>query len=50
VNDDAYIPIGENVNVNPEVSTMNIVQLTLVLREAKKKDDRQIELREVVPI
>src|SRR5580765_6531868 len=39
VNDDAYLPIGENVNVNPEVSTMNIVQLTLVPRESKKKED-----------
>jgi thioredoxin-like negative regulator of GroEL len=39
VEDDAYVPAGDNVNVNPEISTLNIVQLTLVPRPAKKKDD-----------
>src|SRR5712671_5108184 len=39
VDDDAYVPAGDNVNVNPEISTLNIVQLTLIPREAKKKDD-----------
>ena len=39
VDDDAYVPVGDNVNVNPEISTLNIVQLTLVPRLSKKKDD-----------
>ncbi len=39
VNDDAYVPVGENVNVNPEVSQVNFVQFTLVPRESKKKED-----------
>ncbi|MBI3474819.1 MAG: tetratricopeptide repeat protein [Acidobacteria bacterium] len=39
VDDDAYVPVGDNVNVNPEISTLNIVQLMLVPRLSKKKDD-----------
>jgi Tfp pilus assembly protein PilF len=39
VDDDAYVPIGENVNVDPTVSPLNIVPLTLVPRENKKKED-----------
>jgi tetratricopeptide (TPR) repeat protein len=39
VDDEAYVPVSEHVNVNPEISTMNIVPLTLVPRESKKKDD-----------
>jgi tetratricopeptide (TPR) repeat protein len=39
VNDDAYSPVGENVNVNPAISPMNIVQLTLIPREFKKSED-----------
>jgi len=39
VNDDAYVPVTESVNVNPEVSQVNFVQFTLVLRESKKKAD-----------
>jgi lipoprotein NlpI len=39
VNDDAYVPVAENVNVNPDVSPINIVQFTLVPREPNKKED-----------
>jgi tetratricopeptide (TPR) repeat protein len=39
VEDDAYVPVAENVNVDPDISTINIVQITLVPRESKKKDD-----------
>jgi Tfp pilus assembly protein PilF len=39
VDDDAFVPVAENVNVNPEVSQTNFVQLTLVPRESKKKED-----------
>ena len=39
VDDDAYTPVAETVNVNPEVSPVNFVQLTLVSRESKKKVD-----------
>jgi tetratricopeptide (TPR) repeat protein len=39
VNDDAYKPQSINVNVNPEFSPLNIVQLTLEPRENKKKED-----------
>jgi len=39
VNDDAYLPVGENVNVDPAVAQTNFVQFTLVPRESKKKED-----------
>jgi len=39
VNDDAYVPVAENVNVNPDISAINIVQITLVPRESPKKED-----------
>ena len=39
VNEDAYVPVAENVNVNPQVSPINFLQLTLVARESKKKED-----------
>jgi tetratricopeptide (TPR) repeat protein len=39
VNDDAYVPVGENVNVDPSAAQTNFVQFTLVPRESKKKDD-----------
>jgi tetratricopeptide (TPR) repeat protein len=39
VDEDAYSPVAENVNVNPEVSPINFLQLTLVARESKKKED-----------
>jgi tetratricopeptide (TPR) repeat protein len=39
VNDDAYVPLGENVNVNPAVAQTNFVQFTLVPRESKKQED-----------
>jgi len=39
VDEDAYAPVAENVNVNPEVSPINFLQLTLVARESKKKED-----------
>ena len=39
VDDDAYVPVAENVNVDPDISAINIVQITLVPRESKKKDD-----------
>src|ERR1700681_928688 len=38
VDDDAYEPVSETTEVNPDVSPMNIVQLTLVLRPRAKKD------------
>src|SRR5205085_10042331 len=39
VNDDAYVPVSENVNVDPAAAQTNFVQFTLVPRESKKKDD-----------
>jgi tetratricopeptide (TPR) repeat protein len=39
INDDAYKPQSVNVNVNPEFSPLNIVNLTLEPRESKKKED-----------
>ena len=39
VNDDAYLPVGENVNVDPAVAQTNFVQFTLTPRESKKKED-----------
>jgi tetratricopeptide (TPR) repeat protein len=39
VDEEAYAPVAENVNVNPEVSPMNFLQLTLVARESRKKED-----------
>jgi len=38
VEDDAYEPVSETTEVNPDVSPVNIVQLTLVLRPNAKKD------------
>jgi tetratricopeptide (TPR) repeat protein len=38
VDDDAYKPQSINVNVNPEFSPLNIVQLTLEPRETKKTE------------
>ena len=38
INDDAYEPVSEATDVNPEVSTMNFVQLYLVPRANAKKD------------
>jgi tetratricopeptide (TPR) repeat protein len=39
VNDDAYVPVAENVNLNPAISQLSFVQFTLVPREDKKKQD-----------
>ena len=39
VDDDAYMPVGEKVNVDPAAAQTNFVQLTLVPRESKKKED-----------
>jgi tetratricopeptide (TPR) repeat protein len=39
IDDDAYLPVGENVNVDPAVAQVNFVQFTLTPRESKKKDD-----------
>ncbi len=39
VNDDAYKPQSISVNVNPQFSPLNIVQLTLEPRDNKKKED-----------
>jgi Flp pilus assembly protein TadD len=38
VEDDAYEPVSETTEVNPDVSPVNIVQLTLVPRPNAKKD------------
>jgi len=38
VDDDAYEPVSETTEVNPDVSPVNIVQLTLVPRPNAKKD------------
>jgi tetratricopeptide (TPR) repeat protein len=38
VNDEAYEPIGETVNVNPQTAPMNFLDLRLVPRETAKKD------------
>jgi thioredoxin-like negative regulator of GroEL len=38
VDDDAYEPVSETTELNPDVSPMNIVQLTLVPRPSAKKD------------
>jgi Tfp pilus assembly protein PilF len=39
IDDDAYLPVGENVNVDPAVAQVNFVQFTLVPRESTKKED-----------
>ncbi len=39
VDDDAYLPVGENVNVDPSVAQTNFVQFTLTPRESKKVQD-----------
>jgi len=38
VEDDSYDPVAEIVEVNPQASTMNFVQITLVPRSGEKKD------------
>ena len=38
VDDDAYESVSETIEVNPDVSIVNIVQLTLVPRASAKKD------------
>jgi tetratricopeptide (TPR) repeat protein len=38
VNDDAYEPVADNVEVNPQSSPMNFVQITLVPRSNAKKE------------
>src|ERR1700694_2584011 len=38
VNDDAYEPVSEQTEVNPDASPMNFVQITLVPRPDAKKD------------
>src|ERR1700722_999801 len=38
INDDAYEPVSEATDVNPEVSQMNFVQLTLVPRASVRTD------------
>ncbi len=38
VNDDAYDPVAETVEVNPQASPMNFVQITLVQRSNSKKE------------
>jgi tetratricopeptide (TPR) repeat protein len=38
INDDAYEPVAENVEVNPQSSPLNFVQVTLVPRSGAKKD------------
>jgi Tfp pilus assembly protein PilF len=38
VNDEAYEPVSETTDLNPDTSTMNIVNLTLVPRASTKKD------------
>src|SRR6266852_9623306 len=39
VNDDSYDPYAEIVRVDPAAAPMNFVQLTLVPRESKNKED-----------
>jgi tetratricopeptide (TPR) repeat protein len=38
VNDEAYEPVSETTDLNPDTSTMNIVNLTLVPRASDKKE------------
>ena len=38
INDDAYEPVSQDVEVNPQSSPMNFVQITLVPRSNVKKD------------
>jgi tetratricopeptide (TPR) repeat protein len=39
INDEAYAPADERADVDPQSSTVTVVQVTLVPREDKKKDD-----------
>jgi tetratricopeptide (TPR) repeat protein len=39
INDEAFYPVDERVNVNPDVNPYTMVQIALRPREEKKKDD-----------